>query len=275
MKYCGPVFSYNWTLATMTDYPNPNFSLDLSGQVALVTGATAGLGRRFAMVLAACGASVAFTGRRTDRLQALAEEIRAAGGTCEPIPMDMTDREQIRAGVKLAEEKLGLITILVNNAGIPDAQRAVRMDDELFDRVMDTNLEGPWILSCEVARRLMAEKTPGRMVNIASIAAFTTGPDSAAALYATTKLAVVRMTEALAVEWARFHINVNAIAPGAFASEMMDGMLARIGDISQYFPRKRICDPAQMDSTLLYLVSPSSECVTGTCIKIDDGQGTR
>jgi NAD(P)-dependent dehydrogenase (short-subunit alcohol dehydrogenase family) len=275
MKYCGPVFSYNWALATMTDYPNPNFSLDLSGQVALVTGATAGLGRRFAMVLAACGASVAFTGRRTDRLQALAEEIRAAGGTCEPIPMDMTDREQIRAGVKLAEEKLGLITILVNNAGIPDAQRAVKIDDELFDRVMDTNLEGPWILSCEVARRLMAEKTPGRMVNIASIAAFTTGPDSAAALYATTKLAVVRMTEALAVEWARFHINVNAIAPGAFASEMMDGMLARIGDISQYFPRKRICDPAQMDSTLLYLVSPSSECVTGTCIKIDDGQGTR
>jgi NAD(P)-dependent dehydrogenase (short-subunit alcohol dehydrogenase family) len=259
----------------MTDYANPNFSLDLSGQVALVTGATAGLGRRFAMVLAACGASVAFTGRRVDRLEALAEEIRAAGGVCEPIAMDMTDREQIRAGVKLAEEKLGLITILVNNAGIPDAQRAVRIDDDLFDRVMDTNLEGPWILSCEVARRLMAEKVPGRIVNIASIAAFTTGPDSAAALYATTKLAVVRMTEALAVEWARFHINVNAIAPGAFSSEMMDGMLERIGDISQYFPRKRICDPAQMDSTLLYLVSPSSECVTGTCIKIDDGQGTR
>jgi NAD(P)-dependent dehydrogenase (short-subunit alcohol dehydrogenase family) len=259
----------------MTDYANPNFSLDLSGQVALVTGATAGLGRRFAMVLAACGASVAFTGRRVDRLEALAEEIRAAGGVCEPIAMDMTDREQIRAGVKLAEEKLGLITILVNNAGIPDAQRAVRIDDDLFDRVMDTNLEGPWILSCEVARRLMEEKVPGRIVNIASIAAFTTGPDSAAALYATTKLAVVRMTEALAVEWARFHINVNAIAPGAFSSEMMDGMLERIGDISQYFPRKRICDPAQMDSTLLYLVSPSSECVTGTCIKIDDGQGTR
>ncbi len=83
------------------------------------------------------------------------------------------------------------------------------------------------------------------------------------------------MTEAFAVEWARYNINVNCIAPGAFRSEMMDGMLERIGDISQAFPRKRICDPAQMDSTLLFLVSPSSECVTGTVIKVDDGQGPR
>jgi NAD(P)-dependent dehydrogenase (short-subunit alcohol dehydrogenase family) len=90
-----------------------------------------------------------------------------------------------------------------------------------------------------------------------------------------TKAAVVRMTEALAVEWARFNINVNAIAPGAFRSEMMDGMLERIGDISKAFPRKRVCDPQLLDSTLLYLVSPSSEAVTGTCIKVDDGQGSR
>jgi NAD(P)-dependent dehydrogenase (short-subunit alcohol dehydrogenase family) len=259
----------------MSEFSTPNFSLDLSGQVAMVTGATAGLGDRFARVLAACGASVAITGRRVEKLEALAEEIRAAGGTCEPIPMDMTDRQQVRAGAERAAAALGTITILVNNAGIPDAQRAVRIDDELFDRVMDTNVEGPWILSCEVARKLIEAKQPGRIVNIASIAAFTTGPDSAAALYATTKMAVVRMTEALACEWARFNINVNAIAPGAFSSEMMDGMMARIGDFSPHFPRKRVCDPAQMDSTLLYLVSPSSECVTGTCIKIDDGQGTR
>ena len=259
----------------MADYPTPNFSLDLSGDVALVTGATSGLGMRFAQVLAACGAKVAITGRRVERLDALAKEIRDAGGICEPIPMDMTDREQVRAGAALAAEKLGTITILVNNAGIPDAQRAVKLSDELFDRVMDTNLEGPWILSCEVARRLIEEKKSGRIVNIASIAAFNTGPDSAAALYATTKSAVVRMTEALAVEWARFNINVNAIAPGAFSSEMMDGMLERVGDISKYFPRKRICHPPQMDSTLLFLVSPSSECVTGTCIKIDDGQSQR
>ena len=86
---------------------------------------------------------------------------------------------------------------------------------------------------------------------------------------------MVRMTEALAVEWARFNINVNCIVPGAFSSEMMDGMLERLGDISQMFPRRRICDPAQMDSTLLFLVSPSSECVTGTFIKVDDGQSSR
>ena len=113
------------------------------------------------------------------------------------------------------------------------------------------------------------------MVNIASIAAFNIHSNSASVLYSTTKSAIVRMTESLAVEWARNHINVNAIAPGMFSSEMLDGMLERIGDMSQSLPRKRICVPEQMDSTLLYLVSPSSECVTGTCIKIDDGQSPR
>jgi len=113
------------------------------------------------------------------------------------------------------------------------------------------------------------------MVNISSIAAFDTRPGSAVALYSTTKAGIVRMTEALAVEWAGFNINVNCIAPGAFSSEMMDGMLERMGDISKGFPRKRICQPEQMDSTLLFLVSPSSECVTGTFIKVDDGQSAR
>jgi NAD(P)-dependent dehydrogenase (short-subunit alcohol dehydrogenase family) len=126
-----------------------------------------------------------------------------------------------------------------------------------------------------VAKRLIAEKLPGRIVNISSVAAFNTTAQSAAGLYSTTKLGIARMTEAMAVEWARFNINVNCIAPGAFSSEMMDGMLERIGDITVGFPRKRICDPAQMDSTLLFLVSPSSECVTGTIIKVDDGQGPR
>ena len=215
---------------------------------------------------------MAITGRRKERLDALAEEIRAAGGECEPVAMDITDREQIRAGLDQAERALGTITILINNAGIPDAQYASKIDDEMFDRVLNTNLEGPWILSCAVANRLMSAKQPGRIINIASMAAFDVQSSVPAALYATTKGAVVRMTEAMAVEWARFHINVNAIAPGTFASEMVDGMVDRLGDFSQYFPRKRICDPAQMDSTLLFLASPSSDCVTGAVIKIDDGQ---
>ncbi len=256
----------------MSDYPTPNFSLDLSGQVAMVTGATSGLGARFARVLAACGASVAITGRRVERLETLAEEIRAGGGQCEPVAMDMTDREQVRAGLAQAEHALGTINILVNNAGIPDAQRATKIDDELFDRVVDTNLEGPWFLSCAVAQKLMNEKQPGRIVNIASMAAYDVQPGLAASLYSVTKAAIVRMTEAHAVEWSKFHINVNCIAPGSFSSEMLDGMIERVGDISQYFPRQRIAEPAQMDSTLLFLVSPSSDAVTGTVVKIDDGQ---
>ena len=258
----------------MTDYETPNFSIDLTGQVALVTGTTSGLGARFARILAACGAKVALTGRRVDRLDALAEEIRGAGGDCLPLALDMMDRESIRNVVEEVEGHLGTITILVNNAGIPDAQHAVKMSDELVDAVFDTNLRGPWDLSCEVARRMIAAKVPGRMVNISSIGGFNYGGNGAA-LYSVTKSGIVRMTEVLAVEWSRFNINVNAIAPGAFSSEMMDGMVERMGDFSQAFPRKRICDPALLDSTLLFLVSPSSEAVTGTCIKVDDGQGSR
>lgn len=255
-------------------YPLPNNSTDLSGEVALVTGASSGLGLRFAKVLAKCGAKVALAARRLDRLEALAEEIRSEGGEAVAIAMDATDADQLIAAVAEAEAKLGVVTILVNNAGIPDAQRAHKMELELIDRVLDINVRAPFILSCEVARRLMAADKPGRIVNIASSAAYSYN-GGGAALYSVSKAAVVRTTETLAVEWSRNNINVNAIAPGAFESEMMDGMLSRMGDISQHFPRKRIANPAQLDSTLLYLVSPASDAVTGTCIRVDDGQGGR
>ncbi len=255
-------------------YPLPNVSTDLSGQTALVTGASSGLGLRFARVLAARGAKVALAARRLDRLEALAEEIRAQGGQATAIQMDATDAGQLTGAVETAQARLGLVTILVNNAGIPDAQRAHKMPLELIDRVIDINIRAPFVLSCEVARRLMEAGQGGRIVNIASSAAYEYGGNGAA-LYSISKSAVVRMTEALAVEWARFGINVNAIAPGAFESEMMDGMLKRIGDISAHFPRKRIGNPAQLDSTLLYLVGPASDAVTGTSIRVDDGQGSR
>ena len=258
----------------MAEYPLPNLSNDLSGRVALVTGASSGLGYRFAQVVAASGAKVAIAARRVDRLQSLADEIRAAGGTAEAIALDMRDNESIISAVDQAESALGTVDILINNAGVPDAQRAHKMSLELIDTVFDTNLRGPYILSCEIARRLIAAKQPGRMVNISSVGGFNYGGNGAA-LYSITKSAIVRMTECLAVEWARFNINVNAIAPGAFSSEMMDGMLQRMGDITQFFPRKRICDPPEMDSTLLYFLSPASAAVTGTYIKIDDGQGSR
>ena len=258
----------------MTDIESPNFSTDLQGKVALVTGATSGLGKRFAEVLALSGAKVAVTGRREDRLKALADQINQQGGEAFPVKLDMTDADSIVSAVESAEKALGTVTILVNNAGIPDAQRAHKMSLDLIDSVFDTNLRGPYIMSCEVARRLMDAGKGGKMVNISSVGAFNYSGNGAA-LYSITKAGIVRMTEALAVEWARFNINVNCIAPGAFSSEMMDGMLERMGDFSQSFPRKRIGLPSQMDSTLLYLVSPASEMVTGTFIKVDDGQGPR
>jgi NAD(P)-dependent dehydrogenase (short-subunit alcohol dehydrogenase family) len=242
--------------------------------VALVTGATSGLGRRFAQVLAAAGAAVVVTGRRVERLDELAAEITEAGGTALPLRLDMTDSAEILAVVEAATEELGLITVLVNNAGIPDAQRAHKMSLELVDRVFDTNLRGPWVLATEVARRLIEVRRPGRIVNISSMGGLHyTG--NGAALYSVTKAGVIRMTEALAVEWSRFGINVNCIAPGAFESEMMDGMLERMGDFRDQFPRRRLGVPEQLDQTLLYLTSFENEVVTGTVIKADDGQGPR
>ena len=258
----------------MSDFPLPNASQDLSGQVALVTGATSGLGWRFAQVLASAGASVALTGRREANLRALHDEITESGGTSAWFTLDMLDADNITRTVADVENALGPISILINNAGIPDGELAMKMDLELSDRVLDTNLRGPFIIACEVGRRMKQHGIPGRIVSISSSSAFKyTG--MGAALYSTTKAAIVRMTETLAVEWSRFNINVNAIAPGAFSSEMMDGMLERMGDITEFFPRKRLGQPAQLDSTLLYLCSPASDCVTGTVIRVDDGQDPR
>ena len=259
----------------MSNFETPNFSVDLTDQVALVTGASSGLGYRFSKVLAKCGAKVALAARRVEKLNALEKEIRDTGGECTVVPLDVVDRDSIRNAVDVVENQFGVIDTLVNNAGMVDAQWAIKQDEALIDGVVDTNLVGPYLLSNEVARRLINNEAPGRMVNIASMAAFNISPNSASVLYSTTKSAIVRMTESLAVEWAKHHINVNAIAPGIFHSEMADAMLERIGDVSKGLPRKRICTPEQMDSTLLFLVSPSSECVTGTCIKIDDGQSSR
>ncbi len=256
---------------TPAEFPLPYVSTDLTGQVALVTGATSGLGRRFALTLAAAGAHVVATGRRTELLKEVAEEIERVGGRCEPVTMDVTDADDCEAALDRAEAVFGTVTILVNNAGIPDAQRAHKMPIELIDKVIATNLRGPYVLACAVARRLIDAGLPGRIVNLSSMTAFNYN-GTGAALYSITKAAVNRMTEALATEWVRYGINVNGIAPGSFASEMHDGMVARIGDFTKRLPRKRVGEPAQLDSTLLYLVGPNSEVVTGTVLKVDDGQ---
>jgi NAD(P)-dependent dehydrogenase (short-subunit alcohol dehydrogenase family) len=258
----------------MTQYSLPNLSFDLDGQVALVTGATSGLGWRFAEVLAAAGATVVPTGRRRERLEELAALIATRGGTALPVQIDVADANSILAGIAEAEEAVGTITIAVNNAGTPDAQLAHRMSIELIDQVISTNLRGPYILACEVARRLMVAELPGRIINISSMGGFHYAGNGAA-LYSITKSAIARMSEVLAVEWARNNINVNCIAPGAFNSEMMDGMIGRVGEFAHHFPRRRMGDAPQLDSTLLYLCAPASEFVTGATIFVDDGQGPR
>jgi NAD(P)-dependent dehydrogenase (short-subunit alcohol dehydrogenase family) len=251
----------------------PNFSTDLSGQTAFITGTTSGLGYRFAQVLAACGANVAIAGRRVERLETLAEELRSTGATVLRVPLDVTDTDALFASVDHVEKELGPVQILVNNAGKPDAQLALNMDPAFVDEMVATNLTSLFHLASEVTRRLREAELPGRIVNIASGAAFSAGVGTS--WYAITKSAVVRMTEMLALEFARYDVNVNCIAPGAFESEMMDGMLERMGDITAGFPRKRLGKPSQLDGTLLYLVSPSSDFVTGATIRVHDAQGAR
>ena len=259
---------------TDTELPLPYTSTDLTGQVALVTGASSGLGWRFAQVLAAAGAAVVAAARRVDKLEALAEGIRADGGQCRAVALDVTQADTFEGLLDDIEAHEGLVTILVNNAGIPDAARAHKMSLELIDAVLDTNVRAPFVLATAVARRLIAAETPGRIVGVSSSGSFNYA-GGGAALYSVTKAAMNRMTEVLSVEWAKNHINVTAIAPGAFSSEMMDGMISRVGDFTKLTPRGRLGQPAQLDSTLLYLVSPASEFVTGTIIKVDDGQGPR
>ena len=251
-----------------------SFDTDLTAQVALVTGASSGLGYRFAQVLAEHGASVAIAARRVDRLDALAKVIHEAGGECLPIELDVRDADAMAPALDAVEAAYGTVTVLVNNAGVPDAAYATKMSTELVDTVLETNVRAPFLLSCEVARRLIAAELPGRIVNVSSIGAFIyTGVG--AALYSISKAALNRMTETLAVEWARFGINVTAMAPGAVSSEMTDMMLERMPGLENSFPRKRVGQPSDLDSTLLYLVSPSSSFVTGTIIKVDDGQQPR
>ena len=254
--------------------------IDLSGDVAIVTGATSGLGERFVRVLAAQGATVAVTGRRAERLDKLVAGIEAQGGRALAVPSDMSDMADVETIAARVESALGMPTILINNAGMADGQLATKMDPAFMERLMTVNLTAPFLLAREVAKRLIKAGRPGRIVNIASVAAYQYDGNGAA-LYSTSKAAIARMTETLAVEWSRFHVNVNAIAPGIVKSEMTDGMAQRMkaGDSAEGFAahtrRGRVPTPDWLDSTLLYLVDPDSHAVTGTVIVVDDGQQNR
>ncbi|ANI17524.1 short-chain dehydrogenase [Pseudomonas citronellolis] len=250
--------------------------VDLSDQLALVTGAGSGLGRRFARVLAAAGARVILCGRRRDRLQEVAEAITASGGQAMVEVLDLRDAATLPARIRELTQAYGSIDILVNNAGIGQSGTALDMELAAMDELFATNLRAPFILATEVARHLIAAGRPGRILNLASVGALHYSSGMGAALYCSLKAAVIRMSEALALEWAKHGINVNAIAPGLFETEMTEEHLARFRErMVERLPRKRAGLPEQLDSTLLYLVSPASEFVTGICLRVDDAQYPR
>ena len=241
---------------------------DLTGEVALVTGASSGLGRRFAEVLAAHGARVVAAARRTDRLKDLA----AAHKNIAPLALDVTDTASIGPALDEAERAFGPLTLLVNNAGIAGGGRIVNTPDAEWDRVMNTNVDAVWHLSRAFAQRLIERKQPGAIINIASLVAGRVGMSSAS--YAISKAAVLHMSKAQAMEWARFGIRVNAISPGFISSEMTDDYLASPAgqEMIKRVPQRRSGQPSELDGVLLLLASPrASSFMTGAEINIDGG----
>lgn len=248
-------------------------SFDIAGEVALVTGASSGIGAHFAELLAAAGAKVAAAARRVDRLTELARRIEARGGVCLPVSCDVTDRNSIVAAIAAAEQRLGPPTILVNNAGVVVSKPLFEHTEEDWDYVVDTNLKGAWLAAREFAHRLVEQKRPGRIVNISSVLASRTIGRVPA--YCAAKAGLTHLTQVLAMELARYGILVNALAPGYietdfnrafFQTEAGKALIGRI-------PMKRIGQSPDLDGALLFLASPASAYVTGAVISVDGGHG--
>jgi NAD(P)-dependent dehydrogenase (short-subunit alcohol dehydrogenase family) len=244
---------------------------DLTGQVALVTGASSGIGRRIAMVLAEHGAAVAIAARGEDRLETLAAEIAARGGRAFPLGLDVADIAAFAPAVDRVEAALGGIDLLVNNAGIAPRQRAVKASAEVYDAVMTVNLRGPYFLATEVGRRMIERGAGGRIINIASSSGLKAMPGFSA--YGTSKAALIHLTRALAAEWAQDQINVNAICPGYILSEMTGELAASDAGrrLQETLPRQRMGAPEDLDCMILALASPANRFTTGAVIAVDDG----
>ena len=246
---------------------------NLAGRVALVTGASSGLGQQFARALADNGAAVALVARRADRLEALRKDIEGKGGKAVAIEADVTDRAAMTAAFDAAEKAFGTVTILVNNAGV--AQKPMRIAEvppEEWRRVLGTDLDALFYWAQEAARRMLAAGKKGAIVNIASVLGF--GVAKGTAAYAVSKAAVVQTTKALALELAFKGVRVNAIAPGWFVTEINDEYLnSEAGAaIKRDVPMGRFGNPGDLDGALLLLVSDAGAYITGAAILVDGGQ---
>jgi 3-oxoacyl-[acyl-carrier protein] reductase len=244
----------------------------LKGRVALVTGASSGLGTQFAKALADNGATVALVARRTERLKALKAEIEGKGGKAIAIEADVTDCAAMTRTFDSAEKAFGTVTILVNNAGIAHGGRAVEMAPEEWRRVLSTNLDSVFFWAQEAARRILAANKQGAVVNIASVLGLAVSKGAVA--YAAAKAGVVQVTKALAVELAFKGVRVNAIAPGWFVTEMNDDyLMSEAGTaIKREIPMGRFGNSGDLDGALLLLTSDAGSYITGATIVVDGGQ---
>ena len=190
----------------------------LKGHTALVTGASSGLGQHFAKTLVKAGAKVALVARRTDRLSQFTDELNSMGATASFHEIDVTKIETIVSALDQLEKELGLIDILVNNAGVANTLLATEIVESEWDRVIDTNLKGAWLVAQQVAQRLIQQNQPGTIINISSIMGYRVA--KAVSSYAASKAGLIQLTKSLALEWAKENIRVNAIAPGYFMTEM-------------------------------------------------------
>ena len=249
---------------------------NLKEKVALVTGASSGLGARFARVLAANGALTVLAARRVERLKDLRAEIEAAGGAAHVVALDVTDPDSIREAVDRTEREVGPIDILVNNSGVSTTQRLVDVTPVDFDYVLNTNLKGAFFVANEVARRMIVRAKGqadfrGRIVNIASVAGLQVLPQIC--VYCISKAAVIQMTKAQALEWGRYGINVNALCPGYIRTEINDAHWDTDAGhkLMQMLPRKRVGRPEDLDGALLLMVADESQFINGAVLTADDG----
>jgi NAD(P)-dependent dehydrogenase (short-subunit alcohol dehydrogenase family) len=248
----------------------------LEGKVALVTGASGGLGAHFARLLAGEGAAVALCARRLDRVESLAKALAADGHTAMAIRLDVADAQTIGPALDEAEAALGPLSILVNNAGVSGEGLALELSVEDWDSTFAVNVRGTFVAAREAARRMLAsgvaERGEARILNIASIASHTVLPGLSA--YCASKAAVAMLTQGLAREWARRGIAVNALCPGYIDTDINADWWPTEGGQKQLkgFPRRRLMNPEDLDAAFLMLTGPAARAITGSVITIDDGQ---